>query len=96
MANGRGVYCRSSMVLVGFLTLMVGNCLVSSMALAGEFRLMVHDVKGDADNGRSLMLPHLDTDCLPLVVFPLDRLVFTSARSPYNRICRSTTCVLTT
>lgn len=36
------------MILVGFLTLMVGNCLVSSMALAGEFRLMVHDVKGDA------------------------------------------------
>ena len=36
------------MILVGFLTLIVGNCLVSSMALAGEFRLMVHDVKGDA------------------------------------------------
>ena len=48
MMNGRGVHCRPSMILVGFLTLMVGNCLVSSMALAGEFRLMVHDVKGDA------------------------------------------------
>jgi hypothetical protein len=29
MTNGRVVHCRSSMVLVGFLTLMVGNCLVS-------------------------------------------------------------------
>jgi hypothetical protein len=36
------------MVLVGFLILMVGNCLVPSMALSGEFRFMVHDVKGDA------------------------------------------------
>lgn len=48
MTNGRVVHCRSSMVLVGFLTLMVGNCLVSSMALAGKFRFMVHDVKGEA------------------------------------------------
>jgi hypothetical protein len=36
------------MVLAGFLTLMVGNCLVSSMAFAGEFRFMVHDVRDDA------------------------------------------------
>lgn len=47
MTNGRGVHCRSSMVLVGFLILMVGNCLVPSMALSGEFRFMVHDVKGE-------------------------------------------------
>lgn len=40
MTNGRVVHCRSSMVLVGFLTLMVGNCLVSSMAFAGEFCFM--------------------------------------------------------
>jgi hypothetical protein len=38
MTNGRVVHCRSSMVLVGFLTLIVGNCLVSTMTLGGEFR----------------------------------------------------------
>lgn len=61
--NGRGVHCRSSMILVGFLTLMVGNCLVSSMALAGEFRLMVHDVKGDAAAlSPSEVIIHTSTD----------------------------------
>jgi hypothetical protein len=48
MTNGRVVHCWSSRVLVGFLTLIVGNCLVSSMALGGEFHFVVHDVEGDA------------------------------------------------
>ena len=48
MTNGRVVHCWSSRVLVGFLTLIVGNCLVSTMTLGGEFHFIVHDVEGDA------------------------------------------------
>ena len=63
MTNGRGVHCRPSMILVRFLTLMVGNCLVSSMALAGEFLRMVHDVKGDAPAlSPSEVIIHTSTD----------------------------------
>jgi len=63
MTNGRVVHCRSSMVLVGFLTLMVGNCLVSSMAFAGEFRFMVHDVRDDAVAwSSSEVIIHTSTD----------------------------------
>ena len=42
------IYHQSSIVCVGFLILVGGNCLVSSTAPAGESHFIVHDVKGDA------------------------------------------------
>lgn len=48
MTNGTEIHRRSWVILAGFLTLIAGNCLVSSTGLAGEFHFMVHDVEGDA------------------------------------------------
>ena len=41
--------CRtSSVLLVGLLSMIVGNCLLTPTALAGEFHFIVHDVEGGA------------------------------------------------
>ena len=73
MTNGTEIHRRSSVILVGFLTLIAGNYLVSSTALAGEFHFIVHDVKGDAAawSPREVVI-HKKTDLQGGLIFVLE------------------------
>jgi hypothetical protein len=76
MTNETKTYNRSSIVLVGFLISpisIVGNCLVSSTALAGEFHFIVRDV----ENGAAAWSPrevviHKSTDLEGGLLFVLE------------------------
>lgn len=73
MTNGTEIHLRSSVILVGFLTLIAGNCLVSSTALAGEFHFIVRDV----ENGAAAWSPreviiHKSTDLEGGLLFVLE------------------------
>lgn len=61
------------MVLVGFLTLIIGNFLVSSAARAGEFHFIVRDVEGDAAawSPREVVI-HKSTDLAGGLIFILE------------------------
>ena len=67
------IYHQSSIVCVGFLMLVAGNCLVSSTAPAGEFHFIVHDMKGDvaAWSPREVII-HKSTDLDGGLSFVLD------------------------
>ena len=76
MTNETITCCRLSIVLVGFLISpisIVGNCLVSSTALAGEFHFIVHDVEGDAAawSPREVVI-HKSTDLEGGLIFILE------------------------
>jgi hypothetical protein len=73
MTNGTEIHLRSSVILVGFLTLTTGNCMVSPTALAGEFHFVVHDVEGDAAawSPREVVI-HKRTDLQGGLIFVLE------------------------
>ena len=71
--NITNVHRRSSVLLVGLLTLIAGNDLLSSSGLAGEFLFVAHDVEGDAAawSPREVVI-HKSTDLDGGLIFVLE------------------------
>lgn len=73
MTNGTEIHRRSWVLLMGLLTMLVGNCLLTPTALGGEFHFIVRDVEnGAAAWSQGEVVIHKNTDLEGGLIFILE------------------------